>query len=78
MGKQSSKSHQNTELPIFVKWIEFLKWFLPTLEKFPKKSRFTVTNRVENIALDIIATAFFKDTTGLPAIPSLWEPSHLL
>ena len=48
------KSHQNSELPIFVKWIEFLKWFLPTLEKFPKKLRFTITNRVENIALDIV------------------------
>ena len=54
MSKQNSKPHQSSELPIFVKWIEFLKWFLPALEKFPKKSRFTITNRVENIALDIV------------------------
>ena len=54
MSKQGNKFHQNTELPIFVKWMEFLKWFLPILEKFPKKSRFTITNRVENIALDIV------------------------
>lgn len=46
--------HENKELSIFVKWLEFLKWFLPTLEKFPKKSRFTVTNRIENMALDIV------------------------
>ena len=54
ISKQNSRSHQRAELPIFVKWVEFLKWFLPTLEKFPKKSRFTITNRVENIALDIV------------------------
>jgi hypothetical protein len=45
---------ENEELSIFVKWTEFLKWFLPTLEKFPKKSRFTITNRIENMALDIV------------------------
>lgn len=41
------------ELPIFAKWLEFLKWLLPTLEKFPKKVRFTITNRLENMALDV-------------------------
>ena len=58
MSKQDSKSHQSDELLIFVKWIEFLKWFLPALEKFPKKSRFTITNRVENIALDIVELTY--------------------
>ncbi|MBI3019455.1 MAG: hypothetical protein HYY61_06155 [Deltaproteobacteria bacterium] len=29
------------DLPIFVKWIDFLKWLLKTTEKFPKKVRFT-------------------------------------
>ena len=54
MSNQGSKPHQNAELPIFVKWVEFLKWFLPTLENFPKKARFTITSRIENIALDIV------------------------
>ena len=49
-----ASDQKNGELPVFVKWMEFLKWFLPVLEKFPKKSRFTITNRVENMALDIV------------------------
>ena len=54
MNLQNNQFRRNEELPIFVKWLEFLKWLLPTLEKFPKKSRFTITNRVENMALDIV------------------------
>lgn len=54
MSTQHSNPNKNKELPIFVKWLEFLKWLLPTLEKFPKKSRFTITNRIENMALDIV------------------------
>ena len=45
---------KNKELILFVKWLEFLKWLLPALEKFPKKSRFTITNRIGNLALDIV------------------------
>ena len=45
---------EKEDLPIFVKWMEFLKWFLPVLEKFPKRTRFTITNRMENISLDIL------------------------
>ncbi len=54
MKGQSNKSRQSEELPIFVKWLEFLKWLLPILEKFPKKSRFTITNRIENTALNVV------------------------
>ncbi|MEK7790239.1 MAG: diversity-generating retroelement protein Avd [Deltaproteobacteria bacterium] len=42
------------ELPIFVKWIDFLKWLHFKSEKFPKKVRFTFSNRMNNLALDII------------------------
>ena len=42
------------DLPIFVKWVEFLKWFLPTVEKFPKRVRFTFADRINNLALDIV------------------------
>lgn len=41
------------ELPILVRWEKFLAWLLPTLEKLPKKIRFTLTNRLENLALDL-------------------------
>jgi hypothetical protein len=42
------------DLPIFVKWTEFLAWLLPTTEKFPKKVRFTFANRIDNLALDVV------------------------
>ena len=42
------------DLPIFVNWMEFLAWLLPTTEKFPHKVRFTFSNRIDNLALDIV------------------------
>ena len=42
------------ELQIFVKWVEFLKWLLSTTDKFPKKVRFTLTTRIDNLTLDIL------------------------
>ncbi|MBI2026648.1 MAG: diversity-generating retroelement protein Avd [Deltaproteobacteria bacterium] len=45
---------RHSELPIFVLWMDFLKWLLCQTEKFPKKSRFTFSNRIDNMALDIV------------------------
>jgi hypothetical protein len=42
------------EMPIFVKWHEFLKWLFPLLDKVPKKARFSITNRIQNLSLDIV------------------------
>jgi hypothetical protein len=42
------------ELPILIKWMEFLKWLLPTTEKFPKRVRFTFADRINNLALDMV------------------------
>ena len=42
------------ELPILVKWMEFLKWLLPATEKFPKRARFPFADRINNLALDIV------------------------
>lgn len=47
-------SEQNADLPIFVKWIDFLKWLLLTTEKFPKKVRFTFSDRINHLALDVV------------------------
>jgi len=44
----------NEDLPVFVKWSEILKWILLTTEKFPKKSRFTFSTRIDNLSLDIV------------------------
>ena len=42
------------ELPIFIQWMDFLKWLLLTTDKFPKKARFTFSDRVNRLALDVI------------------------
>ncbi len=47
-------SDQNDDLPIFLRWMEFLAWLLPTTEKFPHKVRFTFANRIDNLALDVV------------------------
>ena len=41
------------DLPVFVVWMDFLMWLMPTTGKFPKHVRFTLVNRIENLALDI-------------------------
>ena len=45
---------KHDDLPVFVKWTEFLKWLLPTTEKFPKRVRFTFSNRIDNLALEVV------------------------
>ncbi|MBW1803112.1 MAG: diversity-generating retroelement protein Avd [Deltaproteobacteria bacterium] len=42
------------EPPLFVLWYDFAKWLLNKTEKFPKKVRFTFSNRIDNTALDVI------------------------
>lgn len=38
---------------VFVHWERFLGWLLDRTEKFPKRLRFTLTNRIDNLALDV-------------------------
>jgi len=45
---------QNEDLPVFVRWMEFLKWLLPTTEKFPRRVRFTFADRIDVLALDVV------------------------
>ncbi|MEM8485578.1 MAG: diversity-generating retroelement protein Avd [Bacteroidota bacterium] len=42
------------DLPVFVHWMGFLDWLLDATEKFPKHVRFTISTRIENLALDIV------------------------
>ena len=42
------------DLPIFVTWLDFLAWLLPTTAKFPKHIRFTFTSRIDTLALDVV------------------------
>lgn len=40
--------------PLFVLWYDFAKWLLGKTEKFPKKVRFTFSQRIEGLALDVV------------------------
>ena len=42
------------ELPAFARWYEFVRWLLPTTATFPKRLRFTLTQRIDNLALDVV------------------------
>lgn len=54
MKNNSRKTGSKNEPVIFVKWMEFLKWLLPVTEKFPKRVRFTLADRIDNLALNIV------------------------
>jgi four helix bundle protein len=45
---------RNHDLPIFVKWMDFIKWLFVVTEKFPKSVRFTFIDRIHNLALSVV------------------------
>ncbi len=49
-----TRRNDEDELPVFVLWMEFLKWLLPVTEKFPRRVRFTFVDRIQNLALDLV------------------------
>lgn len=44
------------ESPLFVRTYDFLLWFIPHVQKFPRIYRFTLSERLQRLALD------FQDT----------------
>lgn len=48
------QSGSKEDLPIFIKWMDFLKWLLATTDSFPKKARFTYTDHLTNLGLLVI------------------------
>lgn len=43
-----------TEIPtLFVHWEAFVGWLLDHTERFPKRLRYTLSNRIDNRAIDI-------------------------
>lgn len=41
------------DYPVFTHWYKTLGWILNRIEGFPKDVRFTVSNRIANLSLDI-------------------------
>lgn len=60
-------SHE--ELPVFVRWYRFVGWLFNATEKFPKRVRFTLSSRLDNLALEvlenIIEAAYTRNRTAL-------------
>jgi hypothetical protein len=42
------------DLPIFSKWMDFLEWFFPLVDRFPQKARFSFATRLQNLSLDFV------------------------
>lgn len=40
------------ESPLFVRTYDFLLWFIPHVQKFPRAYRFTLSERVQRLAFD--------------------------
>ncbi len=57
------------DLPIFIKWIDFLKWLFVTTDKFPKKTRFTFVDHLTRLSLlvveDIVEARYSRNKTPL-------------
>ncbi len=64
-GEKQTKSGVR-ELRALTAWMEFVEWLLPTTEKFPKKVRFTLTQRIDNLALDVAMTLTEAQYTKTP------------
>ncbi len=46
-------ARRDGDLPIFVAWLDFLAWLLPTTASRPRHVRHTFANRIDNLGLDV-------------------------
>ena len=45
---------KNDNYPVFKKWYEILNWIMDRAEKYPKSVRFSFTNRLVNMSVDVL------------------------
>src|SRR5208283_4846592 len=77
MDEQQETKSGVRELRALTVWMEFLAWQLPTTEKFPKKVRLTLSNRIDNLALDMAMTLTEAQYTKAPG-PLIRQANLLL
>mgnify|MGYP000087679426 CR=1 FL=1 len=46
--------HPHEDLPVFKKWLDFTQWLMPVVDKFPKRVRFTLSDRIINLLFDVV------------------------
>ncbi|MGH9845336.1 MAG: diversity-generating retroelement protein Avd [Blastocatellia bacterium] len=63
------KPKKDDELPIFIRWMEFLEWLLTATAKFPRHVRQTFSHRIEDLALavaeDLVEARYSADKLEL-------------
>ncbi|MBI4742936.1 MAG: diversity-generating retroelement protein Avd [Betaproteobacteria bacterium] len=61
--------------PALEKWYQFLRWLVPTVEKFPRTQKFTLGDRIQSGALDVlerlIEATYSRQATPLLAAANL-------
>ncbi len=48
------RDDRTSELPLFLHWENFLLWLLPKTGRFPRSVRFTLQQRIDHAALDVL------------------------
>jgi hypothetical protein len=51
---------------------QFLNWLMPTVEKFPRSHKFTIGDRIESLALDVLE-ALIEATYTRDRTHHLWQ-----
>lgn len=47
------------DFPLLKKWYDITNWLMDSVEKYPKVVRFTFSNRIANLTLDILESITF-------------------
>jgi hypothetical protein len=54
MDKVNERDRSRSLGPALEKWYQFLRWLVPTVEKFPRSQKVTLGDRVQNTALEVL------------------------
>ncbi len=66
----SERDRSRSTGPALEKWYQFLRWLVPTVEKFPKAQKYTLGDRLQSSALDVLER-LIEATYSRQATPSL-------
>lgn len=56
--------------PALEKWYQFLRWLVPTVDKFPRAQKFTLGDRIQSSALEVLER-LIEATYSRQALPLL-------
>lgn len=68
----TERDRSRTTGPALEKWYQFLRWLVPTVEKFPRAQKFTLGDRIQSGALDVLER-LIEATYSRQAMPILGQ-----